>query len=205
MTSPPATPFLRPASRIISPGCPCWGASLWSRKTSGNCCPLYATSKRCTPTKDMVLLRLHLGAATGAIPCHARCEVTDQLLSLLDVLVDGRFVQAEYDISLRFRGSAISACWTCPAHWRLAPRYGGSTRGLFYPQHELNTPCKNKSRWVFHPFSKASGKHIGFFLFVGPKSGPAAVFLFSCGSPPHPRSSAGTPPHSGLLFSRLHR
>ena len=27
------------------------GASLWSRKTSGNCCPLYATSKRCTPTK----------------------------------------------------------------------------------------------------------------------------------------------------------
>ena len=31
---------------------------------------------------------------TGAIPCHARCEVTDQLLSLLDVLVDGRFVQA---------------------------------------------------------------------------------------------------------------
>lgn len=43
---------------------------------------------------------------TGAIPCHARCEVTDQLLSLLDVLVDGRFVQAEYDISLRFRGSA---------------------------------------------------------------------------------------------------
>ena len=39
---------------------------------------------------------------TGAVPCHARCEVTDELLSLLDVLVDGRFVQAEHD---RFRGS----------------------------------------------------------------------------------------------------
>ena len=28
-----------------------------------------------------------------------------ELLALLDVLVDGRFVQAEHDISLRFRGS----------------------------------------------------------------------------------------------------
>ena len=42
---------------------------------------------------------------TGAVPASCRCEVTDELLSLLDVLVDGRFVQAEYDISLRFRGS----------------------------------------------------------------------------------------------------
>ena len=42
---------------------------------------------------------------TGKVPCHARCEVTDELLGLLDVLVDGRFVQAEHDISLRFRGS----------------------------------------------------------------------------------------------------
>ena len=36
---------------------------------------------------------------------HPRCEVTDELLSLLDVLVDGRFVLAQKDISLRFRGS----------------------------------------------------------------------------------------------------
>ena len=35
-----------------------------------------------------------------------RCEVTDELLSLIDVLVDGPFLQAEHDISLRFRGSA---------------------------------------------------------------------------------------------------
>ncbi len=34
-----------------------------------------------------------------------RCEVTDEMLSLLDVLVDGRFVEELKDISLRFRGS----------------------------------------------------------------------------------------------------
>ena len=39
-------------------------------------------------------------------PGCGRCEVTDELLSLLDVLVDGRFVEALHDISLRFRGSS---------------------------------------------------------------------------------------------------
>lgn len=37
---------------------------------------------------------------------HPRCEVTDELLSLLDVLVDGRFVEELKDISLGFRGSS---------------------------------------------------------------------------------------------------
>ena len=32
--------------------------------------------------------------------------MTDEFLSLLDVLVDGRFVEALHDISLRFRGSS---------------------------------------------------------------------------------------------------
>ena len=36
---------------------------------------------------------------------HPRCEVTDEMLSHIDVLVDGRFVQALKDISLQFRGS----------------------------------------------------------------------------------------------------
>ncbi len=40
---------------------------------------------------------------------HPRCEVTDEMLSLLDVLVDGRFVEELKDISLRFRGSSQSA------------------------------------------------------------------------------------------------
>ena len=36
---------------------------------------------------------------------HPRCEATDPLLDLLDVLVDGPFVLAEKEIGLRFRGS----------------------------------------------------------------------------------------------------
>lgn len=37
---------------------------------------------------------------------RARCEYTDEMLSLIDVLVDGEFKQELYDISLSFRGSS---------------------------------------------------------------------------------------------------
>lgn len=36
---------------------------------------------------------------------RARCEVTDEMLSLIDVLVDGEFVLEKRNISLAFRGS----------------------------------------------------------------------------------------------------
>ena len=39
-------------------------------------------------------------------PGPGRCEVTDEFLQYIDVLVDGDFVQDKYDISLRFRGSS---------------------------------------------------------------------------------------------------
>ena len=35
-----------------------------------------------------------------------RCEVTDEMRSLIDTLVDGPFIEAQKDISLRFRGSS---------------------------------------------------------------------------------------------------
>lgn len=49
---------------------------------------------------------------------HPRCEATDELLSLLDVLVDGRFVLAQKDISLRFRGSRNQRLLDMPATLR---------------------------------------------------------------------------------------
>lgn len=36
---------------------------------------------------------------------HCHCEVTEEMLSLIDVLVDGRFDKNKKNISLRFRGS----------------------------------------------------------------------------------------------------
>lgn len=42
----------------------------------------------------------------GQVPARCRCKETDALLSLLDVLVDGEFVQELHDITLRFRGSS---------------------------------------------------------------------------------------------------
>ena len=38
-------------------------------------------------------------------PSRARCEVTDELLSMIDILVDGEFVREKKNISLSFRGS----------------------------------------------------------------------------------------------------
>lgn len=37
---------------------------------------------------------------------RARCEVTDEMLSMIDVLVDGEFKKEQKSLMLRFRGSA---------------------------------------------------------------------------------------------------
>lgn len=37
---------------------------------------------------------------------HPRCECTDGMLSLIDVLVDGRYEHAKRNLSLKFRGSS---------------------------------------------------------------------------------------------------
>lgn len=37
---------------------------------------------------------------------YARCEVTDEMLRLIDVLVDGRYVDELRNLSLQFRGSS---------------------------------------------------------------------------------------------------
>ena len=47
-----------------------------------------------------VLFAAEVAAHLGAV------ILVNELLQLLDVLVDGEFVQAKHDISLRFRGSS---------------------------------------------------------------------------------------------------
>ena len=46
---------------------------------------------------------------------YVRCEVTDDLLALLDVLVDGPFVKSKKNLSLRFRGSENQRLIDVPA------------------------------------------------------------------------------------------
>lgn len=46
---------------------------------------------------------------------RARCECTDEMLSLLDVLVDGEFIEAQKNISLAFRGSENQRLIDVPA------------------------------------------------------------------------------------------
>ena len=44
---------------------------------------------------------------TGEIPNHPkRLDITDEILSLVDILVDGRYIEEQKSLGLRFRGSA---------------------------------------------------------------------------------------------------
>lgn len=49
---------------------------------------------------------------------RARCEVTDEMLSLIDVLVDGEFVEEKKNITLKFRGSENQRLIDVPASLR---------------------------------------------------------------------------------------
>ncbi|MBQ9326467.1 MAG: anaerobic ribonucleoside-triphosphate reductase activating protein [Clostridia bacterium] len=62
----------------------------------------------------------------GAYP---RCEATDDMLSLIDVLVDGPFVEEKKDIRLRFRGSSNQRILDMPATLRTG-------KPVFSPYHE---------------------------------------------------------------------
>ena len=43
---------------------------------------------------------------TDILAGRAHCEATDEMLSFIDVLVDGEFVEEKKDLKLQFRGSS---------------------------------------------------------------------------------------------------
>ena len=62
--------------------------------------------KQVCPTKDVWCYTGYLYDKELKSESRARCEVTDEMLSMIDFLVDGRFVAEKKNLRLRFRGSA---------------------------------------------------------------------------------------------------
>ncbi len=68
--------------------------------------PLLRKLKERFPKKDVWCYTGYLYESELLNPqSRAHCEVTDEFLSYIDILVDGEFVEELYDISLKFRGS----------------------------------------------------------------------------------------------------
>ena len=57
------------------------------------------------PKKDVWCYTGYLFELQLLSDSRARCEYTDEMLSYIDILVDGPFVEEEKDITLQFRGS----------------------------------------------------------------------------------------------------
>ena len=68
--------------------------------------PLLRRVKQTYPDKTVWCYTGYLLDRELLHPSRARCEVTDDMLMCIDVLVDGPFIEAEKDLHLRFRGSA---------------------------------------------------------------------------------------------------
>lgn len=58
------------------------------------------------PNKDVwVYSGFRFEELVGLEESYGRCEYTDEFLSLIDVLVDGRFILEQKDLTLKFKGS----------------------------------------------------------------------------------------------------
>jgi len=68
--------------------------------------PLLRRVRQQYPEKTIWCYSGYLYDAELLSQSRARCECTDEMLGLLDVLVDGRFVEELKDITLQFRGSS---------------------------------------------------------------------------------------------------
>ncbi len=67
--------------------------------------PFLRKVKEKYPKKDIWCYTGYLFDKELLSSSRARCECTDEMLSYIDVLVDGRYIEEEKDITLQFRGS----------------------------------------------------------------------------------------------------
>ena len=69
--------------------------------------PFLAEFKRRFPEKTVWLYTGNLYEELSGVPgSHPKClDITGEILSLVDILVDGRFVEERKRLGLRFRGS----------------------------------------------------------------------------------------------------
>ena len=68
--------------------------------------PLVKRVKETYPNKNIWCYSGYLFDEELLKPSRARCEVTDELLSYIDILVDGKFIEELKDVTLRFKGSS---------------------------------------------------------------------------------------------------
>ena len=80
--------------------------------------PLVKRVRETYPQKDIWCYTGYTLETDLLSPSRARCEVTDELLGLIDVLVDGEFIEAQRDLTLLFRGSRNQRLIDLPATLR---------------------------------------------------------------------------------------
>lgn len=69
--------------------------------------PFLKRYKEMYPNKDLwIFTGFRLDDEIKVPGSHPNCEVTEEILSLVDILVDGRFELDKKDIRLKFRGSS---------------------------------------------------------------------------------------------------
>lgn len=68
--------------------------------------PFLRRVRRAYPRKTIWAFTGYLYEDMGRAGCAPHCEATEEMLGLIDVLVDGPFVESLKDIGLRFRGSS---------------------------------------------------------------------------------------------------
>ena len=77
--------------------------------------PLVKKVRELYPQKDIWCYTGYTLETELLAPSRARCEGTDELLSFIDVLVDGEFIEAQRDLTLLFRGSRNQRLIDLPA------------------------------------------------------------------------------------------